>query len=297
MELVDFLVKYLKLENVDETEDWVNSLCPTHSERRRSFGVHKKNLVCKCYVCGKKPLHKLLQEVRSISKVDALNLIRNELNKNYKDVKGASFSKKKIIKATKERVIRDLGEELRYYSHQYSKYFTKQKGFDKKILKQFEIFYNDEDKRILFPVRENVTLVGMMYRNPFEEGDYWYNDGFIRQNYVYGIDYTVRGLVVIIVESPKDVAWLYQAGINNAVAIFGTNYGKEQIKKIKNITRKVCIVMDSDDGGRVAQRKLFKEFKDCVKYEIDLDGYKDPGDMPLDILKERFRDHRLCFKV
>jgi len=294
MDLADFLEKYLGLSGISETEEWVNSYCPTHDERRRSFGVHRRTLVAKCYVCGKMPLYKLIQKVRSISKVEALTLIRKELDRNYTG-KGTSVSSGK--RNFQSRKVRELSEELEYYRGQYAKYMTKHKGFTKEILKEFEIFYNDEDKRLLFPVREGGKLVGMMYRNPFDEGDYWYNDDFDRQKYVYNLDNAERGKTIIIVESPKDVAWMKQAGIANVVSVFGTNFGPKQVKKIKAVTSRVCFAMDNDKGGMEATVNLFKAFVGCIKYRVDLEPYGDPGDMELEEIRKRFVKPKLCFKV
>ena len=297
MELREFLEKYIKLENVDETDEWVNSLCPTHDERRRSFGVSKKYLICKCYVCGKKPLHKLLQEVRGISKAQALGIIRKDLNRNYKSKNWSTTGSHNTKELIRKRKLREIGDELKYFSFQYSKYLTRQKGFDKSYLEMFKVFYNDEEQRILFPIYEKKKLVGMMYRNPYDEGGYWYNEGFDRQIYVYNIDNICRGSMVYVVESPKDVVWLCQCGVDTAVAVFGTNFGPEQVRKIKKRTNKVCLVMDNDEAGQRAQGKLFKAFKGCIKYSIDMDGYKDPGDMPKNVVVDRFTLPRLCFKV
>jgi DNA primase len=299
VDLKEFLIKNLDLAKVDETEEWINSLCPTHKERRRSFGVHKSTLVTKCFVCGNRPLFQVLVEANGVSKIQALSLIRNNLDKDYLDAQRLGVSKKSYLKYKKlkrDRVQGEIEEELRYYNKVYAKYLLDM-GFTKDTLKLFKIFYNYDKQLLLFPVFLKGKHIGTMYRNPYATGEYFYSVGFDKTKYVYNIDNIKRGSVVIVLESPKDVAWMYQSGFKNCVSFFGTNYGPEQVAAVKSITNKVILAMDNDRDGRIANKKLFVDFEGLVKYIVDFGKYKDPGDMDSEYIATVFSNPKFCIRL
>jgi DNA primase len=263
-----------------------------HEEKHRSFGVNKHTLLCKCYVCGRMSLYIVLMRVLDIRKIEALNIIRKNLDSDYSDEKVESY-KKKLKKRKID--ITPYKEEYEYFQFAYSNYMIK-KGFTKKTMNEFEIYYNYEDKNIIFPVFEGGKFVGMMYRKPYDGSDYWYNDGFDKTVYVYNIDKVCKRKVITIVESPKDVAWMYQCGIYNAVSFFGTNFGKEQVNKIRKLSNNFVLGMDNDSEGDKANRLLFKYLKGKNRYRVDYGYAKDPGEMWEKDLTKTFAKTLRCFR-
>lgn len=86
---------------------------------------------------------------------------------------------------------------------------------------------------------------------------------------------------ILLVEGPLDVMCLWDAGIKNAVAIFGTALSVQQKELLHRVgARRLVTVFDSDEAG---ERAVSRVQKVCGNYfeidKIDLPKGKDPGDL------------------
>ena len=116
--------------------------------------------------------------------------------------------------------------------------------------------------------------------------------GFRSEENIYNIWHAKKHIeetkTVIIVESPGNVWKLYEAGVYNAVAIFGSSFSDKQ-KMILDISgaMKIITIMDNDEAGEKAASTIFKKcnktyivknlaLKDIIdRYE----NYSDIGDL------------------
>lgn len=114
----------------------------------------------------------------------------------------------------------------------------------------------------------------------------WINSkGFARNsslfNFWFAKDEINRTGKVILVESPGNVMKLAQAGIINAVGIFGTELSKKQIEKIKGTKAKqIYMGLDNDKGGLAAWNKISNQLREyeCfpfIPYVNDFGGMSD----------------------
>jgi len=81
---------------------------------------------------------------------------------------------------------------------------------------------------------------------------------------LYGLDSAFRNIreegLAIIVEGYMDMLALRQHGISNVVAILGTAFTGNQIRRLKGYTKEVIVLFDPDDAGREAALKSFPLF-------------------------------------
>jgi len=120
--------------------------------------------------------------------------------------------------------------------------------------------------------------------------------GFKREFYLFGEDrFSVsddgRG-TVFLAEGAFDVIYLCQSGIPNVGAINGSYVNKAQVDKILRWFDRVVLVMDGDQAGVDASKRLF----DRLSQQIHVDTYlvpdgRDPNEMTddeINDLKVRF---------
>ena len=85
--------------------------------------------------------------------------------------------------------------------------------------------------------------------------------------------------IIILVEGIFDVWAYHRIGIENAVAVFGSNLSKHQIKEILKLNVTVTLSFDNDDAGNKATEKAVKSLSGMtVLKKIMLPEGKDPCD-------------------
>ena len=143
---------------------------------------------------------------------------------------------------------------------------------------------NDNDKvldqffnRLIFPIKnENNKVIGFSGRVIDEKAMPKYLNSpethiFKKTKLLFNIEKAKNDISfskeVYILEGFMDVIALSKIGINNAVAIMGTAMTKENIDKLKKMTKKIVITFDNDNAGRAATIvtaiKLMKENIKC----------------------------------
>lgn len=172
-----------------------------------------------------------------------------------------------------------------------SKYFI-ERGFSKTILSNYYVGEcKDPSKemyqRAVVPIFDDSGeyVIGCSGRSIFEkctkckfhhpqnsecpsQAELWkyskwrHSAGFRSGDYVYNIwnakTHIAKNNTVILVESPGNVWRLEEAGIHNAVAIFGTSFSDRQ-KMILDCSgaMNIITIMDNDDAGKQAQEKIY----------------------------------------
>ena len=160
-----------------------------------------------------------------------------------------------------------------------------QRGFSKEILEEYDVGYCDNPNkpmygRAIVPIYDNEyeDIVGFTarstfdkcnqckhYHNPSEKCRHFpkwmHSKGFQKQKWLYNYwrakEEILKTGVAIIVESPGNVWRLAEAGIHNAVAIFGTalNVDQRHLLDESGALSLICL-MDNDDAGQKAAKKI-----------------------------------------
>ena len=112
-------------------------------------------------------------------------------------------------------------------------------------------------------IRRHPTLSGDEYKKVL------YPKGFKRGQYLFGVDNIQVGAeYVVIAEGAREVMKLWQHG-HDAVAVLGSAISDGQVELLASLgPKKVVIMMDGDDAGYEAQRRIAKklgEFLDARK--------------------------------
>jgi DNA primase len=90
------------------------------------------------------------------------------------------------------------------------------------------------------------------------------------------------------VEGPGDVWRLWEAGIENAVAMFGAGLTDEQQIVIERSgAMNISIVRDNDATGEMSEAKLKDELSFYkLRFIVPPAGYKDVGAMPTELVQK-----------
>lgn len=159
-------------------------------------------------------------------------------------------------------------------------------GFDKEVLRQFEIGFDVALNRITFPLRDHLgNLIGIsgraVLRSSFPRylvytgnelrlaGDddtellracsgYKLMKGRFLWNLHTFYPTALMGTIpyVFIVEGFKQAMWLHQAGYKYVVALMGSHMTTEQITLIMRLGAPIFVFLDNDIAGMSSTRKL-----------------------------------------
>lgn len=120
------------------------------------------------------------------------------------------------------------------------------------------------------------------------------NHGFQKESHLYNYWFAKKHIkatgVVILVEGPGDVWRLEEAGVHNSVAIFGAELNDEQ-QILLEMSGAMCVVllMDSDDTGQDAIRKIAAQLSRSFHVEVIKSRTKDVGELPADEVKSTIK--------
>lgn len=181
-----------------------------------------------------------------------------------------------------------------------SGYFISKRHFLESTLQHFCIrdcldpdspFY----KRAVIPIHSpSGLLVGYMGRSTEDYilPKYIFSKGFKSANYLYNYHRAVNKAAEIsclfVTEGQGDVWRLYEAGVENAVSIFGSTVSIQQERQLlqSGIT-KLVVLTDNDQAGRESKIGIQRQFNRAFKIMFPSMGrYKDVGEMNVEFIKE-----------
>jgi len=137
------------------------------------------------------------------------------------------------------------------------------------IAKKDGDYYDHFRDRIIFPIFDlNHQIIGFGGRVLGDSLPKYINTPetplYHKGESLYGLDSAFKDIrergLAIIVEGYMDTLVLRQHGISNVVAILGTAFTSDQIRRLKGYTKEVVVLFDPDDAGRVAALRTFPLF-------------------------------------
>lgn len=245
----------------------IKCLNPEHDDSNPSCRVDKVTGVLHCFSCGFK---------RNIFK-------HYGIFTNHTSIRVAKL-KEKLAELKTSLLELDMPDGATPYTQVF-------RGISVATLKYFDVFHTHNVKeledRIVFPIRDvsgkNIVFVArhtMSNANPRYVN---YPKG--TQIPLFPVRLEEPSTKIILVEGIMDMLNLYDKGIRNAVACFGTSTLKSNTSskllpfKVQGVT-KVFIMFDGDTAGREAAVELQPLIEECG-FEvqiIDLPDNMDPGD-------------------
>ena len=280
-----------------EGKDDVQFCCTIHNERNPSagFSLEKQKFHCfSCHASG--DITWLIYK----SLPDQFSSLR-EVDEWLKDRYGIDF--KTFDNRIKSRIVRyedvddDVVEEERVVLPRYKlapyhsgkstyKYFFK-RGFTKKTMKERLIGYDSINRTVTVPVFwEDKSLAGVLgrYIDPDRPKNkrykiYDFNTGDVLSG-MHNVNYSNK--TCILCEGLLDELWLWQCGVENAMATLTNSISKTQLKFIRQHFDTIIDFSDCDDMGNRFTETLLKYCSDdfnlySVKH-LYPHGCKDPQD-------------------
>lgn len=246
----------------------IRCLNPEHDDSNPSFRVDRVSGVAHCFSCGfKTNVFKFYGVFTNLVPIKIAKL------------------KEKLA----ELKTNNTGLEL---PNGYTPYTKSFRGISPKTLKWFGAFYTNQveklQDRIVFPIKDITGKITVFVaRHTLSNG----NPRYV--NYPSGVKmplfptYLPSGYKsMVLVEGIFDMLNLYDKGLENVVACFGTNTLQNDTKakllpfKAQGITH-IYLMFDGDDAGRKAAQQLkpLVEQEDFIVEIINLNDDTDPGEL------------------
>jgi 5S rRNA maturation endonuclease (ribonuclease M5) len=223
---------------------------------------------------------------------EAVEFLLSFLKQDFNSLKSETVNIEKmrfgsLVNSISTKKARGLGitqEQYREKLEVPAKYYV-DRGFDKEILEEYDVGYCDNPRKPMYqravvPIYDNdhkyiVGCTGRSIHPRCEECKHYHppkencrhfpkwmhSKGFQKEKWLYNYwkakNYMLDTGVAILVESPGNVWRLAEAGIYNAVAIFGTAFNNDQ-KHLLDESGALSIVclMDNDEAGKKAAAKI-----------------------------------------
>lgn len=222
----------------------------------------------------------------------------NNIKKSVEEDDDPFFDMIKTISRV-DKVVDLQAIDINFKYESPSEYFYG-RGFKKKTLKYFNVgdcydkgvmcersiipIHNDDGSKI-------VGIVGRSIKEYRQPKFLFYPKGFDKRyclyNYHRALEDIKKTNTLFIAEGQGDIWKLYEAGIKNAVSIFGKTITKEQENKISKlpITRLV-VLTDNDQAGRESKIQIKRQFSRMYKLIFPQLTNKDIGEMKINDIKK-----------
>lgn len=320
------MLESLKIEYI-EFENRVAFPCPVHGGDNNEGACiftdgskTKGNWMCWTHCCEKDYGKNIIGFIRGVLShktgkectfYAALNFALSFLDKKLIDIKEEKipesiynnmklieiFSRKpeKIdLQIPREKVIESLEIPSKYYIG---------RGYLPETLVAFDVgeCYNPSRQmrnRAVVPVYdEDYKYIGCVGRSLDEDNKKykWINSkGFKKSCYLYGIwmakPHIQKTSTIILVEGQGDVWRLYEAGIKNAVGIFGADLSEDQLITLEQLgVMNVVILTDNDEAGQKAAEGIVKKGGRRFNYFTPIISQKDIGDMSIEDIETELK--------
>jgi DNA primase len=135
-----------------------------------------------------------------------------------------------------------------------------------------------------------VAYIGRSTRD-FIKPKFLFTKGFNKSKYLYNyhraINKAKETSCIFITEGQGDVWKLHEAGVENAISIFGKSLSPKQKTILENSgVTKLVILTDNDQAGRESKIKIQREMSRMFKVIFPRMSTKDVGDMTVKQIEE-----------
>lgn len=288
--------------------DNIYSTCPIHNEsdNPRAFSYSASRGLWKCWT----------RDCQCEYKNDIFGIILGVLSKQngvelqFKDALKWScdlLNINKSIQITKEQPKEDLTDIISIFSASYcekktntieykpkeiSSYFI-DRGFRKETLEYFGVGVDQNvhsmKDRAIIPIHDEsgtkiVGLIGRSIKEYKMPKFLLYPKGFDKRFYLYNYHRAIKRAsetsTLFITEGQGDVWKLYEAGVHNAISIFGKTIAKEQEEILHKLPiTHLVILTDNDQAGRESKIQIKRQFNRMYKLSFPQIYGKDVGEM------------------
>lgn len=316
------LFEFFGIDEYYESNNLLISSCPIHEgDNQTAFNInidedneeHYGKWFCNTKGChNDKPGKDIIslvwmllekREDREVKFPDVIKFCKNFCSdvkideENISTIKNDVFDK--LIKLQSKKVIKQniskINRESVRSRLQFPATFYIERGFSENALNEFDIGLCMNPKsqmyqRVVFPVYDenDEFMVGCTGRTISNSPRKWINQkGFNKSNYLYNygkaIEHIRRAETIILVEGQGDVIRLWEAGIYNAVGMFGSKISDSQEFLIqKTGVSNIVIMADNDDAGNACAKDIVERLKYLFNIYIVKLPKNDIGDMSIE---------------
>jgi len=258
-EMEDFL-KGLGIETYGVRGSEVKGLCPGHFDRtgkedhNPSWSINADTGAHNCFSCGfRGGLQYLVSYVNGIPMEQADEWVKTTTSDLSMRLERALNPKPKVV----ENSITITEANLAAYVAPPVE-LLQSRGITPEAAALYGILYDSRKECWILPIRDMTgKLLGWQEKG--SKGRYFrnYPAGIQKSHSLFGYQ-QYKGGVMVVVESPLDVARMASVGVLGGVSTYGTAVSKDQLNVIKGADR-VIVAMDNDEAGHQASQDFLKK--------------------------------------
>jgi Toprim domain-containing protein len=281
IDLVPYLESYgLRIARVsgDEITMW----CPAHLSRlgrpdkRPSFDFNQSKLVGNCPSCGWNvpSLSFLIEYVTGEPPIDDVLIEAQKM--------AVGEAVRRLAQSKRDVLLKDSPRYLEWtLAHKFTpvpRQLLEFRRLTRTAADHFGIRWDPSQRCWVLPIRTpQGSILGWQQR---QKGGFWnYPKGVQKSGTLFGF-HQVESERVVLVESPLDVARLWQAGVP-PVSSYGSGVSNRQVELLARNFSVVVVALDNDPpGNEAADRVMYQLRKRIAALRWDYSGTnaKDPGD-------------------
>ena len=318
--IFDDIEKLLDSFNLDYRVDGDNIFmcCPIHeaSDNKNGLSISKTRKTWRCWTrgCHEEYQSDIFGFIQGVMQNDFSNVLRHVcklydvgeaksdgLIINSDKMFSDDFTQvvKTFVRSTKYRNDAETYQLLGYEPvsvSNTSKYFE-DRGFSRSTLKHFGVAdcndkFSQMRHRSIIPINLYGQQVGFIARSTKDwiQPKYLFSPGITKTDFLYNYDEAIEKAeelgCMFLVEGQGDVWRLYEAGVKNAVGLFGKDISGAQRERLisKRITT-LIILTDNDQAGRESKIKIKRDMGRLFKLIFPKMHKKDLGDMSVEHIK------------
>lgn len=298
------LLKHYNFKGIKEYDNSIRACCAIHNGNNpNAFIWNKENNLWYCYTgeCGGGDVIELIKKMENISFKEAIHTAADIFDLNIDDISiptsrnGLKVEQKKWLNKNRNDILNN--NQIEEYHLPNTKYYSSSPFFNRfsqdvidfynaKFCKIFPLEDSILKDKMVIPIYKNEIMIGASLRNLHNGFPKWLHcpKGIKTSNLLYNLDNAVKTIQkgneeIILVEGIFDVWSYHRIGINNVVAIFGSNLSKHQIKEILKLNIPVTLSFDNDEAGNKATTKSIAALKNMTLLrKITLPEGNDPCD-------------------
>jgi len=259
--------------------------CPIHggdNPNGLSISLTHKNWRCWTHNCHEEFGSDIFGFIRGCRQdptfSDTLRFVCSIYNINKNHNSGVEY-KPKVQKTELEEMVNIFKRDTKINSNEYvsdvetlnNSFYFEKRGFLPETLDHFEVkdCIDKNSKmwnRAIIPVSFRGLQVGYIARatKNFIQPKYLFSSGFKKTDYLYNYDNAFNEIedknTLFLVEGQGDVWRLYEAGVKNAVGLFGKDISESQkTLLIQSGATNLVVLTDNDQAGREGRMKIQRE--------------------------------------
>jgi len=238
-----------------------------HGDRTGKFAINRDKKVFNCFVCGGGTLLSLTMAIRDCEENEAIEWLRQFTSKSNQTDEGFLGEIDRLLSDKEIKEEKSLPwfnpNVLLAWQENNHEWFA-ERGITAKVKEQYRLGVNPktvrtsinntfESESIVLPHFWNDKLVGWQNRwmgdRPKWVPKYTNTNDFPKRTTLFGWDHVYNfETPIVIVESVPTVLYLASLDIP-AVATFGANVSKEQMKILRGCQQGIILARDNDDAG------------------------------------------------